>query len=478
MTILRNILIVLLLAVCTTAFCQKEEINAFEKQNKDLLKQLKKDFQAKPEVNMTKDGYFYIVLTKKDNKVSRFMLRDESGAPLHDGFIDKYQSISGGYFFIGIKETASNLIQYGVVNLKGSQILPMRFHYISHRLACEAGTYTNSSSNYWRPASEEVWATTVYAHNGAPSHTVFYSADGTRAIHEYDGKIEEYKGAYWKLKPDKSATNANDKALLTNDGNIIFPQQYYGFFIESSGMANCIKSESDGLKLYGGKMLDSSISTVEVPAIFNDVTYNKTEKNIKIKIHRDEDYQVYDPGTSYTLSFKDNGERLFDRGMYKDVITFYEGEGYGKPWGDLYMGLAAKHIADAEQTKMNNCIKTLKSNNEYWLPIKNPDKYHFDAGTISGMYTSSMIYLEKYINNTNVADDDPTKVRARKVRGQVATSKNTFSSKLEEYGVALRTATTKNVQREANIAQQQAQQQKATNDLVNSLTNLLTGGKK
>ena len=95
MTILKNILIVLLLAVCTTAFCQKEEINAFEKQNKDLLKQLKKDFQAKPEVNMTKDGYFYIVLTKKDNKVSRFMLRDESGAPLHDGFIDKYQSISG-----------------------------------------------------------------------------------------------------------------------------------------------------------------------------------------------------------------------------------------------------------------------------------------------------------------------------------------------------------------------------------------------
>ena len=65
MTILKNILIVLLLAVCTTAFCQKEEINAFEKQNKDLLKQLKKDFQAKPEVNMTKDGYFYIVLTKK-----------------------------------------------------------------------------------------------------------------------------------------------------------------------------------------------------------------------------------------------------------------------------------------------------------------------------------------------------------------------------------------------------------------------------
>ena len=192
-------------------------------------------------------------------------------------------------------------------------------------------------------------------------------------------------------------------------------------------------------------------------------------------MHRDEDYQVYNPESTYTLSFKDNGERLFDRGAYKDVITFYEGEGYGKAWGDLYMGLSAKHIADAEQTKMDNCVKTLKSNNDYWQPIKNPDKYHFDAGTISGMYTSSMIYLEKYINNQNVADDDPTKIKAKKVRGQVVTSKNALSGKIEEYGVALRTATNKNIQREAKIAQQQAQQQKATNDLVNGLTKLLGG---
>jgi hypothetical protein len=469
--------IILLLVVCTAAFGQKAEINAFEKQNKDLLKQLKKDFDAKPEVNMTKDGYFYIVLTKKENKVSRYMLRDESGAPLHDGLLDKYQSISGGYFFIGIKNSVSGLIKYGVVNVKGAQILPMSYDYISHRLACSAGAYTNSSTNYWRPASEECWATTVNANKDVPSHTVFYSADGRTVMHEYDGKIEEFKGSYWKLKPDQSGTNANDKALLTNDGSIIYPQQYYGFYIESSGLVNCIKAEADGLKLYGGKMLNSNVSTILVPPLFSDVTYNKTENVIKVKMHRDEDYQVYKPDSTYTLSFKDNGERLFDRGLYKEVISFYEGEGYGKPWGDLYMGLAAKHLAENEQNKMDKCIKTLKSNNEYWLPIKNPDKYQFDAGTIAGMYTSSMIYLEKYINNEKVADDDPSKIKARKIRGQVAKAKTDFNGKLEDYGVALRSATTRNVQREAQIAQQQAQQQKATNDLINGLTNLLTGKK-
>ena len=113
------------------------------------------------------------------------------------------------------------------------------------------------------------------------------------------------------------------------------------------------------------------------------------------------------------------------------------------------------------------------------MPINNPEKYKFDAGTISGMYTSAGIYLEKYINNPKVSQDDPTLLKARKLRGEIITARNNVTRKIEEYGTALQSATSRNIERERKIAEQkllqaqkEAEAQRAAQQLGKAIGNL------
>lgn len=453
---------------------QKYEINAFEKQNKEMLKQLKKEYGTSPKVELTDDGSFYLVLAKKDGKKgsTRFLLMNDTGATLCSDWLDDYKAIKGGNFFVGINGESKK--KWGVVSIKGKQLLPIQFDNIEHNNASEAGTFeTKSSNTYWHPSNKEVWISI----DG--SHYTFYSADCSNVINEFEGKMVKQLSYFYNISPTSMSSNDNQKGLLTLDGSEIFPQEYNRFYIESSGFVNCYKKDPDGMSRCGGKMLDSSISDLLVPSLFLDVTYNNATKKIECKIHRDDEYEVYDPLKNYEVTFKDKGEKLYDMGNYQDVITYYEGEGYGTIWGDYYMGLSAEKIAKVEMDKMNNVINTLNSSTNYYLPINNPEKYKFDAGTISGMYTSAGIYLEKYINNPKVSQDDPTLLKARKLRGEIITARNNVTRKIEEYGTALQSATSRNIERERKIAEQkllqaqkEAEAQRAAQQLGKAIGNL------
>ncbi len=447
----------------STIYAQKYEINAFEKQNKAMLKELKKQYGSSLEVKLSEEGFFYILLTKKEYKKGpdKYFLIDESGSPLYNDWIDKYKYLMGGNFFVG--QNVGNKTKWGVISSNGKQILPIKYDNIQHNFSHDSGTFTSSSKTYWHPSNKEFWLTTDNS-NTAPHHT-FYTADGSNITHEYDGELRVQLSYFYNIAPVSMSSTGNQKGLLTLDGEVIFPQEYNRFYIETSGFVKCFKKETDGLSRCGGKMLNTTITDIVVPPIFFDVTYNTFTKTIECKIHRDDEYEVYNPQINYEANYKDKGERLYDMGKYQDVITYYEGEGYGIAWGDYYMGLAAEKIAKAEMDKMNNVIKTLNSSTDYYLPIKYPEKYRFDAGTISGMYTSAGNYLEKYINNGNVSPDDPTKAKARKMRGEIITVRNSVTKKIEEYGTALQTASSKNLERERKIAEQkviQAQQDAET----------------
>ena len=449
-------LAVIIWCLGSTIYAQKYEINAFEKQNKAMLKELKKQYGTSPEVQLSEEGFFYILLTKKEYKKGpdKFFLIDEVGSPLYNDWIDKYKCIKGGYFFVG--QNVGNKTKWGVVNSKGRQILPIRFDNIQHNFSHESGTFTSSSKIYWHPSNKEFWLTTDNS-NTTPHHT-FYTADGSNITHEYDGELKGQLSYFYNIAPVSMSSTGNQKGLLTLDGEVIFPQEYNSFYIETSGFVNCFKKESDGLSRCGGKMLNTTITDIVVPSIFFDVTYNTSAKAIECKMHRDDEYEAYNPQKIYEVHYKDKGERLYDMGRYQDVITYYEGEGYGIVWGDYYMGLSAEIIAKQELNKMNNVINTLNSSTNYYLPIQSPEKYKFDAGTISGMYTSASIYLEKYINNDKVSPDDPTLAKARKMRGEIVTARNNVTKKIEEYGTALQTATAKNIERERKLAEQRALQ--------------------
>lgn len=462
--------------LCLSLFAQKEEIRAFEKRNKVLLKELKKQHDAKPTVQMLEEGIFYIQLFRKENGKQRFLLADEAGGLLYPELLDKCAPIQGGYFFVGVSDVGGKTM-WGAVDGKGKQLFPIKYEdgNLWHCGAEKAGTFDDSSRTYWHPASEECWVATT-KDEGGMAHTAFYAADGQTVLHEYRGALTRFRSYFWIVGDRYSATNT--AGLFTNDGKEIFPQQYSNFYIEPSGLANSIKKESDGLLFYGGKMLNERISSVEVPAVFNDVTYNVEEGAIKCRLHRGDEFEAYDPAATYEVHFQDKGERLFDQGKFEDVITFYEGEGYGAPWGCYYMGLAAKEIAQTEMKKMDACITTLKSDTQYWYPIKNPDKYKFDSGTMTTMYLSAGNYLEQYINNPKVPEEDPHKVKAKKLRGEIVKAKNGIQKKVADYTAAYSAAVSKNAEREAAIAAQQAQQQAVANSLATGLTNLLFGGGK
>lgn len=474
--LLRLFLFALIWCIEVPVYAQKYEINAFEKQNKQMLKLLKKQYGTTPEVKLSDEGLFYILLTKNEYKNGplKYMLIDESGSPLYPEWLDKYKVLKGGFFYVG--KNSSSSTKWGAVDSKGKQILPIQFDNIQQSETLEAGHFTSSSKTYWHPASKGFWLTSDYG----TAHHVFYSYDGSSVMHEYNGEIKSQLSYYWTIAPPNMLSTGNEKGLLTFDGEIIFPQEYNHFYIETSGFVNCYKKESDGLTRCGGKMLNGATSDFVVPPLFHDVTYKSTSGTIECKIHRDDEYEVYNPNKSYEVIYRDKGERLYDMGKYQDVITYYEGEGYGTVWGDYYMGLSAEKIAKTEMNKLNSVINTLNSNTNYYLPLKNPDNYKFDAETISGMYTSAGIYLEKYINNDKVSPNDPTLSKARKMRGEIVTIRNNVTKKIEEYGTALQNATAKNIERERRIAEQkalQAQQEaaaaRAAQQLGTAIGNLL-----
>ena len=350
-------------------------------------------------------------------------------------------------------------------------IFPIKYDNIQHIDASEAGTFTSSSRTYWHPANKEVWLTTDNTQQ-MPHHT-FYAADGCTVLHEYEGEMKIQLPYFYTIEPVSMSATDNKKGLLTLDGEIIFPQEYNEFYIDSSGFVDCIKREPDGLSRWGGKMLDGTKSDVIVPPLFFCVIYLESTRALKCKVHRDDVYEDYDPQKIYEVSYKDKGERLYDMGKYQEVIAYYEGEGYGTVWGDYYMGLAAENMAQTEMKKMDNVLKMLNSSNEYYLPLKNPEKYKFDAGTIAGMCNSAGNYFEKYINNENVSPDDPTKVKARKKRGEIIATRNSLTMKLKEYETALQTAWSKNVERERRIAEQKAMQEQKSAETARAVQKLI-----
>lgn len=463
--------------MCVSLLAQKGEIRAFERQNKPVLKMLKKEYLARPVVQMTEEGIFYIRLVKNINGAERFYLADETGALIYPELLDHCKpTAGGGYFFIGVNDAAGQAL-WGAIKITGTVVFPLKYKEgaLSYCPAYAESSYTYMNSTYWHPASAECWVTTETGGDGV-THNTFYAADGKTVLNQYVGTLSPFMCYFWTVRSGKAGSNT--AGLITTDGKSIFPQEYNQFVLLTSGLVGCAKREPDGLLLYGGKMLDSRTSDVEIPPVFNSLMYSDSQKTILCRMHRGDDFEPYNPMVTYETSHRDKGERLFDQGKYEDVIAYYEGEGYGAKLGNYYMGLAAKEIGYTEVKKMDRCIATLKSNTQYYLPVKNPEKYQFDAGTITTMYISAGTYLEKFINDSNIPDDDPYKIKARKLRGEIVTVRNGITKKVSEYGDALAAASRKNVEREAAIAARQAQQQATANSIANGLTNILLGGMK
>lgn len=468
---------ILLIALCLSfglLFAQgqgdKEQIDAFKKYNKDMLKALKTTYKVKPEVNLSENGQFYIVLPFSEKYIGKqYLLANEAGEIFPEVKIDKYISFDTGE--IGVRRQG----KWGVYDVTGKMIFPVVYEDISRLYPKEAGMYEYKGVKYWYPNIEGYWIAKEKKDN--KDYVIFYSKDGKNELHRYEGKLTWLVGMYPVITPTNHTDKSNDKTMLFPNGDIIY-QGYNSFELYPNGFVLGYKIDEDGLITCGGKMLDSSKSQIEIPCTFNRAFFDEKEGVTKVKVYRSDEYQEYDPAKTYVRNFADKGEKLFESGKFNDVIAYYEGEGYGYRRGNYLMGCAAMELADVEMAKMLNCINALKDENTYYYPIENPDAYKFNTTEIASNYANAKIYFEKVLQNDSISNTDPDKINARTLRGKVVTRQNSHSKAIEEYGIAYTNATVKNVDRKQNIAIQQAQQQQQAEQLATGITNLLFGGKK
>lgn len=420
----------------------KEEIKEFEKMNKELLKQLKTKYNASSvDVNQTDLGEFLIVITCKKNGVTETYLTNDAGTPLYYESLDGWSPFNNEKRVIALQKAG----KWGLANFKGELIMPLAYDGVTLAMENEEGT---SEGGVFHPAN----AKTFITYNSTEGQVNFHDAEG--ALYKtVKGSMESLRDYYLVIG------TAYKKGLYTLDGKEIFPQEFYGFeVLGSTGVVKSVKNDyATGLKSKGAKNIKTGVTNVIVPTRFQDVTWNGTTNSFAVSLHRNEPAVPFHPDSTYVITYKDDGVKCWDAANYEKVIEYYEGVGYGQPWGYYYMGMSAQALAEKERNDMERTIRTLKGDN-YYMPIKYPDNYKFNYVRCLDMYHNAAKYYEEYIKEEKVPNNDPTKVQARKMRGTMVTGEHEVKELYDEYTRLLTSASTKYAQYNIAIEQQRAAQ--------------------
>lgn len=461
---LKLLFAVLFVAMVLPVKAQVNEIKQFAKDNKELIKQLKKEYKADVEVRMSNDYVFYFIIKSKEKYSANKWVANETGQLIVNEPIFNVVPVEGGRFLIG--DLSSSL--WGVYTVDGKEILPRQFTSISYGSKFNGGIYQWNNHDLYAPASQAFFMC-VTGKDG-DTKTTFYATDGATVLGEYPGELSPACDKYWMT----GNSGRCNRGLITMDGKRLTADEYETFYFYASGMITpCITGQYDN-KLYGAIMVNPEYTLEEpVPVLFHKVSWNDDTKRVQVKMHRDDAFVDYQPGQVYSVNFYDRGHGLYDAGNYQDVITYYEGEGYGHPWGYYLMGKSALELAYKEEFKMDYCISTLKSSDKYYLPVENPDNYAFNAGTVTEMYLRAGNYFERYINLPDSVVDAKWKDQALSLRGKAVAGSTGVARKTDEYGRALSSASARNIERKAEIARQQAARQQQVNNISRSVSKII-----
>lgn len=442
---MKRILSIFCLLASTIAMMAQSpaEIKAFKNMNKPLFKQIEKDYKGYiAEVRKTTLGTFFITISKKPVKgvTGKSYIMSEGGTLMYPEPVDLWKSFSNARNALALQ----NDKKWGVVDFDGNLIIPLSYDnvtYVSQNIES-----TVEKNGLWHPANRDGFITELA---------------GKTNFHDNGGALYKTVNGCNKRVIDSfflALTTNGKKGLYTLDGTQLIPPVFddYEVLSKKGVVKTIVTDEKTGLRSVGAKSFRSGTS-VEVPAQFYDVEWDESTKCFFISLHRDEPGIVYNPDSTYVVDYKDDGIKYWDAEKYDKVIEFYEGEGFGQPWGNYYMGLAAKAIAESERDILVNTINVLNNKDQYYYPIAYPDQYKINAEKALTMYLSSASYFEKYIKEDQVAEDDPTKLQARKLRGTMVSDERKYRDLLDEYTRQYAEASSKYAQVKAQLQIQQAQ---------------------
>lgn len=330
-----NFLKLIILVVCcfSMGYSFAQDVKTLEKQNKDLMKNLKKSNELKDvKIKIEKDGYWYFLLRGKGNLFGVANQKGKIIIPVVNVSIEYIPSEAEGKNMISEKDI---LGKSEVFSYLYSQSKPV-FHV-------EYGSFIFKNYINGKMVSEE------------------------RHFHKFidlDGKvyIDNLKAAikipgYWivskndkihvEVSVGKLEYSGQNIGLLKTDGTVLVPlDDYFAIFLgaketgkDEIGYRACITEKiSDSVIYYGGILLTQNIPSPQ--CIFSDVRLCKDDAGYywEVKKTKESDFVRYNPQVNYNINFRDKGEEFYEKREYENVVLFYSNEGIAQPWAKFYTG--------------------------------------------------------------------------------------------------------------------------------------------
>lgn len=478
-----------LTTVSVTTPEQKNAVKEFKKLNKPLIKELEKKYQAEVEIHITSNGTFYLLFPQNKDGIKQYLLAAEDGHLLYPSPLAQVQEVMGlPYFWILRLNGNKYDNKEGILKFDGTPVLAPEYNNICIVPAFKCGQI----DDLYVPDTEASWF--AVKNEGGETMTYFFTPDGKSVRHQYNDAAKPYRqnGSivyYWTidlpendqnlsvgtngtlLVNDSPMPKKNRKLLLAADGRLMTKDTYDTYtFIQNKPYIFLGKLKPSGGYAYGMATIGQGNGKIyTLPAIFQKI--DLSDGTVKCRVHYSDPMEVYDANKVYTLTYKDKGEELLDNGKFKDVITYYEGEGFGDPMGNYYMGMASEAMAEDDYTKMNKSITALQNNSTMFLPFISPSAYDFNYSNLTVTYLNAVNYYDKFLLTSGLPANNPAIVYVKKRRGQLVTTKNDLPKLYEQYITLHTTTATQYELAKANQQIQLQQQQQANQKIANSIVN-------
>ena len=396
-----TLLAAMLLFCASTAICSQELKARLTVENKEKIKELKKQNKLKGvEVIVAPDGYWYFLLKGKKKKYGVATQDGKVIIPVEYGLgkIDYHPAMVEGFNKIpsydGKKYDDKVSFRQRMAQ-KDKDISPeVQKWELKHMKVTEMNLYC--------PASPVFFA--AYRNDSVK----LFTEAGEERVYDAQSKISVVgcyviKGAYRTVIP-RSTKLYGDKwlssimatgskcALYTINGDCII-KDVPSFYIQEDGSCRYTAMENSVVN-YGAFLLKDKNDGV--PCKFNSVMYDSYKKVWKVKKTKNSEYEEYTAESLSEPRYRDKGEELYEQNKHDAVIEFYAQNGVDAPWAKFFTGMSMYNKAFTHTYKCESTINSLLKNN---TPGYSTD---FNLADAEELYKLSISLLNSYIEEDSI----------------------------------------------------------------------------
>lgn len=269
--------------------------------------------------------------------------------------------------------------------------------------------------------------------------------------------------AYWvksvsddgKNLSDSTYARRNNVGLIYMDGTPLIPTEYADITTTISGL--CYVSQYvEGVIRHGIIDLAHTTTYEKVPCLFNKVVISKNGKNLLVRKHELDSFVVYSPDSTYSISYIDEGERLFESGQYDEAQKYYFINKDSIPWANAYLGVCRWKMAESEYRISQSSIDDLKvTTSEYGR-----DKANTAYRSLDQFQSNAQQAIEQFDLYLQ-GQDNKFKLRIKEIKYEI--------TRLMEDAVILRNSIAPEIEayeyrRKAYLEEQQNEQKRKENE--------------